>query len=271
MALKKECSASSTRSAKPGAILATNTSYLDVDEIAAATTRPRGRDRHALLRAGQRHAAAGDRARRRRRRHDVLATAIAVGKQASARCRCVVGVCDGFVGNRMLAQRGQQAEKLLLEGALPQQVDARGRPSFGFPMGPFAMGDLAGLDIGWRVAQGRAASSADRRCAVREPADSARRPGRATTTTKPARARRIPDPEVEKMIDETSQKLGKKRRAVSDRGDPRALLYPMVNEGARILEEGIAARPSDIDVIWVNGYGWPVYRGGPMFWADRSG
>jgi 3-hydroxyacyl-CoA dehydrogenase len=181
----------------------------------------------------------------------------------------VVGVCDGFVGNRMLAQRGKQSEKLLFEGALPQQVDAV-VTKFGMPMGPFAMGDLAGLDIGWRSRKDRGIKSeiADALC---EAGRFGQKTGKGYYKYEGGSRSPLPDPDVEKLIEETLQKLGKKRRVVSDDEILERMMYPMINEGARILEEGIAARPSDIDVIWLYGYGWPIYRGGPMFWADSVG
>jgi 3-hydroxyacyl-CoA dehydrogenase len=181
----------------------------------------------------------------------------------------VVGVCDGFVGNRMLAQRGKQAEKLLFEGALPQQVDAV-VTKFGMPMGPFAMGDLAGLDIGWRSRKDRGIKSeiADALC---EAGRFGQKTGKGYYKYEGGSRAPLPDPEVEKLIDETLQRLGRKRRVVSDDEILERMMYPMINEGARILEEKIAARPSDIDVIWLYGYGWPIYRGGPMYYADQVG
>ncbi len=181
----------------------------------------------------------------------------------------MVGVCDGFVGNRMLAQRGKQAEKLLFEGALPQQVDAV-VTKFGMPMGPFAMGDLAGLDIGWRSRKDRGIKSeiADALC---EAGRFGQKTGKGYYKYEAGSRAPMPDPEVEKLIDETLLRLGRKRRVVSDDEILERMMYPMINEGARILEEKIAARPSDIDVIWLYGYGWPVYRGGPMFYADQVG
>jgi 3-hydroxyacyl-CoA dehydrogenase len=199
---------------------------------------------------------------------DALTTAVAISRKI-AKVPAVVGVCDGFVGNRMLAQRGKQSEKLLFEGALPQQVDAV-VTKFGMPMGPFAMGDLAGLDIGWRSRKDRGIKSeiADALC---EAGRFGQKTGKGYYKYEGGSRAPLPDPDVEKLIDETLQKLGKKRRAVSDDEILERMMYPMINEGARILEEGIAARPSDIDVIWLYGYGWPIYRGGPMFWADTVG
>jgi len=197
-----------------------------------------------------------------------IATAMAIGRKIN-KVPVLVGVCYGFVGNRMLHQRGVQAEKLLLEGALPQHVD-KVLTDFGFPMGPFAMGDLAGLDVGWRIRKGRGqkAAIADRLC---EQGRFGQKTGAGYFTYEGSDRTPRPDPEVEKIITEVAGELGIKRRDISDDEIRERLLYPMVNEGAKILEEKIAIRPSDIDVIWVYGYGWPVYRGGPMFWADQIG
>jgi 3-hydroxyacyl-CoA dehydrogenase len=181
----------------------------------------------------------------------------------------LVGVCYGFVGNRMLHQRGVQAEQLILEGALPPQVD-KVLTDFGFPMGPFAMGDLAGLDVGWRIRKGRGVKSAvaDRIC---ELGRFGQKTGAGYYRYEKGDRTPIPDADVEKIIVDVATAMGLTRRPISDDEIRERLLYPMVNEGAKILEEKIAIRASDIDVIWVYGYGWPVYRGGPMFWADAVG
>jgi len=181
----------------------------------------------------------------------------------------LVGVCYGFVGNRMLHQRGLQAEKLILEGAAPHQVD-RVLTEFGFPMGPFAMSDLAGLDVGWRIRKGRGVKApvADRIC---ELGRFGQKTGAGYFKYEKGDRTPIPDAEVEKIIVDVATSMGVTRRPISDEEILQRLLYPMVNEGAKILDEKIAIRPSDIDVIWVYGYGWPVYRGGPMFWADSIG
>ena len=187
----------------------------------------------------------------------------------------LVGVCDGFVGNRMLRQRGIQSAYMLEEGALPQQID-KVVFDFGFPMGPFAMSDLAGNDVGWRIRQGKKEKEQRNVRYTGYIADAICELGRFGQKTGagyykynlPDRTP-IPDPEVEKIIEETSKKLGITRRAISDQEILERCLYPMVNEGAKILDEGMAQRSLDIDVIWVNGYGWPVYRGGPMWWADN--
>jgi 3-hydroxyacyl-CoA dehydrogenase len=199
---------------------------------------------------------------------DALMSAVAIAKRIG-KVPAVVGVCDGFVGNRMLSARSKQAEKFLFEGALPQQVDAV-VTKFGMPMGPFAMGDLAGLDIGWRSRKDRGIKSeiADALC---EAGRFGQKTGKGYYKYEPGSRAPMPDPEVEKLIEETCARLGLKRRAISDEEILERMVYPMINEGARILEEKIAARASDIDVIWRYGYGWPVYRGGPMFYADQVG
>ena len=182
----------------------------------------------------------------------------------------VVGVCDGFVGNRMLSQRGKQAEKFLLEGALPQQVDAV-VTKFGLPMGPFAMGDLAGLDIGWRSRKDRGIKSeiADALC---EAGRFGQKTGKGYYKYE-ARLALAAARSGSREADRSRRCSGwaRKRRVVSDDEILERMIYPMINEGARILDEGIAARPSDIDVIWLYGYGCPIYRGGPMFYADQVG
>jgi 3-hydroxyacyl-CoA dehydrogenase len=193
---------------------------------------------------------------------------MAVGRRIG-KVPVLVGVCYGFVGNRMLHQRGLQAEKLILEGALPHQVD-KVLTDFGFPMGPFAMSDLAGLDVGWRIRKGRGVTSpvADRIC---ELGRFGQKTGAGYFRYEKGDRTPIPDPDVEKIITEVAAEQGITRRHIADDEIRQRLLYPMVNEGAKILEEKIAIRASDIDVIWVYGYGWPVYRGGPMFWADSIG
>jgi 3-hydroxyacyl-CoA dehydrogenase len=198
----------------------------------------------------------------------VIATAMAVGRRI-AKVPVLVGVCDGFVGNRMLHQRGREAERLILEGALPQQVD-KVLFDFGFPMGPFAMGDLAGLDVGWRIRKGKGAKSAvaDRLC---EMGRFGQKTGAGYYRYEAGDRTPRPDPEVERIILDVSREAGIERRPIPDEEILARLLYPMVNEGAKILDEKLAIRASDIDVIWVYGYGWPVYRGGPMHWADSIG
>ncbi len=267
MALKKQVFGQLDRIARPGAVLATNTSYLDVNEIAGATSRPgEVLGTHFFSPANVMRLL--EIVRGSRTAPDALATAVELATLLG-KVPVVVGVCDGFVGNRMLARRSAQGERLLLEGALPQDIDAA-MTGFGFRMGPFATGDLAGLDVGWRArkARGIKAPIADALCEQGRFGQKAEKgfyaygaDGRTP----------VPDPEVERLIVETSARLGVARRAIGAEEIVERLVYPMINEGARILAEGIAARSSDIDVIWLHGYGWPVTRGGPMFHADLVG
>ena len=267
MAIKKEVFGKLDQYAKPGAVLASNTSYLNINEIAATTKRPQDvLGMHFFSPANVMKLC--EIVRGAKTAPDVLMTAVTIAKRI-AKVPVVVGVCDGFVGNRMLAARSKQSDKLLYEGALPQQVDAV-VTKFGMPMGPFAMGDLAGLDIGWRSRKDRGIKSeiADAIC---EAGRFGQKTGKGYYKYEPGSRAPLPDPEIEKLIEETVTKLGLKRRQVSDEEILERMVYPMVNEGARILEEKIAARPADIDVVWLYGYGWPVYRGGPMFYADQVG
>jgi 3-hydroxyacyl-CoA dehydrogenase len=267
MAIKKEVFARLDGLAKPGAVLASNTSTLDVNEIGSATRRPESViGTHFFSPANVMRLL--ENVRGAKTDKTTVATAMAIGRKIG-KVPVLVGVCYGFVGNRMLHQRGQQAEKLVLEGALPHVVD-KVLTDFGFPMGPFAMSDMAGLDVGWRVRKGRGVKSpvADRIC---ELGRFGQKTGSGYFKYEKGDRTPIPDPDVEKIIVDVSTSQGITRRHVSDEEILQRLLYPMVNEGAKILDEKIAIRPSDIDVIWVYGYGWPVYRGGPMFWADSLG
>ena len=266
MPVKKEVFGRLDKIAKRDAVLATNTSTLDVNEIASATARPESViGMHFFSPANVMRLL--ENVRGAKSSPTTIATAMTIGRRI-AKVPVLVGVCYGFVGNRMLHQRGLQAERLILEGALPHQVD-KVLYDFGFPMGPFAMGDLAGLDVGWRIRKGRGVTSpvADRICELG-------RFGQKTGAgyyTYDANRTPSPDPEVEKIIVQVATEQGITRRHIGDDEILQRLLYPMVNEGAKILDEKIAMRPSDIDVIWVYGYGWPIYRGGPMFWADQIG
>ncbi len=267
MPIKKEVFAKLDGIAKADAVLATNTSTLDVDEIASATKRPESViGTHFFSPANVMRLL--ENVRGAKSSKTTIATAMSIGRRI-AKVPVLVGVCYGFVGNRMLHQRGQQAEKLILEGALPHQVD-KVLTDFGFPMGPFAMGDLAGLDVGWRIRKGRGTKSpvADRIC---ELGRFGQKTGSGYFKYEKGDRTPIPDPDVEKIIVEVATEQGITRRHITDEEILQRLLYPMVNEGAKILDEKIATRASDIDVIWVYGYGWPVYRGGPMFWADQIG
>ncbi|WNJ91689.1 3-hydroxyacyl-CoA dehydrogenase NAD-binding domain-containing protein [Bosea sp. 685] len=267
MGVKKQIFGALDGIAKPGAILASNTSYLDIPTIAAATKRPQDViGMHFFSPANVmkllevvRPAGVAD---------DVVATAVALGRTLG-KVPVVVGNCFGFVGNRMLAQRTRAAERLLIAGALPHEVDAA-VTAFGFKMGPFAMSDLAGNDIGWRTRKslGKKAAVADALC---EAGRFGQKTGKGYYLY-PAGARAGQrDPEVEALIARISAEKGVTRRSFTADEIVARLMDPMVNEGARILEEGIAARPGDIDIIWLNGYNWPAWRGGPMHWADTVG
>ena len=264
MDVKKDIFGKLDKIAKPGAILASNTSYLDVDEIATATSRPGDvLGMHFFSPANVMKLL--EVVRGEKTAPDALATAMAIGKKIG-KVAVVAGVCDGFIGNRMLKPRQVEAMNLLMEGATPAQVD-RVHVEFGMPMGPFQMSDLAGVDIGWHRDPNRIESIRDALCAEgrwgqkkqagfydydekRNPSESAR---------------------VAEIIEQFRAKAGVEKREITDQEIIERTLYPMVNEGALILAEGKAQRASDIDVVWIYGYGWPVYRGGPMFWAGLEG
>jgi 3-hydroxyacyl-CoA dehydrogenase len=267
MALKQRVFAALDRIAKPGALLATNTSTLDVDEIAGATARPQDVvGTHFFSPANVMRLL--EIVRGRASAPDAIATALALARRLG-KVPAVVGVCHGFVGNRMLARRSVEAERLLLEGASPHQVEDA-LVEFGLPMGPFAMADLAGLDVGWliRKARGERAAIEDALC---EAGRFGQKTGKGYFRYEAGSRTPLPDPEVEAIIAAAADRLGIARRAIGPEEMVERTVLPMINEGARILEEGIAARPGDIDVIWVYGYGWPVWRGGPMYYADRIG
>jgi 3-hydroxyacyl-CoA dehydrogenase len=267
MELKKQIFAELDRHARPGILLATNTSTLDVDAVAAATKRPQDvLGTHFFSPANVMRLL--EIVRGKASSYEALATAIALGRKLG-KVPVVVGNCDGFVGNRMLARRSTESERLLLEGALPHQVDAA-VVEFGFQMGPFAMSDLAGLDVGWRIrrARGVRAQVSDALC---EAGRFGQKTGKGYYVYQSSSRTPTPDPEVEQVIVEASRRTGTARRSIDKQEIIERMIYPMINEGARILEEGIAYRPGDIDVVWVYGYGWPVWRGGPMFYADQVG
>ncbi|MAS14935.1 MAG: 3-hydroxyacyl-CoA dehydrogenase [Nitratireductor sp.] len=252
---------------KPGAILASNTSYLDVNEIAATTSRPQ--DVVGLHFFSPAHVMKLlEIVRGEETAPDVIKSALALARKIG-KVPVVVGVCNGFVGNRMLAARREQNEDLLLSGATPEQVD-RVFTDFGWPMGPFQMVDLAGLDISWkhRQSQGLTAPIADTLC---EAGHFGQKSGRGFYLYEEGSRTPKPDPFVQELIEKKAAELGVERRDISAEEITERTLYPMINEGANILEERIAARASDIDVVWVNGYGFPVAKGGPMFWAERFG
>ena len=264
MAVKKELLAKLDAIAKPGAILATNTSYLDVDEIAAATQRPQDVvGMHFFSPANVMKLL--EVVRGAKTAPDVLATAMDIGKTIG-KVAVVAGVCYGFIGNRMVAQRRSQADALVLEGAMPWDVD-RVAYDFGWPMGPFQMSDLAGLDLGWSKETSKGATVRERLCEL----DRRGQKTGAGFYDYDAKRNRSNSALVEKLILDFAAEKGIQRRKIDDAEILERLVYPMINEGAKILAEGIAQRASDIDVVWIYGYGWPVYRGGPMFYADTVG
>jgi 3-hydroxyacyl-CoA dehydrogenase len=267
MSVKREVFSKLDTIAKQGAILASNTSYLDINEIAAITNRPQDVvGMHFFSPANVMRLL--EIVRGAVTAPDVLATAIAVGKKIR-KVPVVVGVCHGFVGNRMLGARSEESESLLLEGATPAEVD-KAFTDFGWPMGPFQMADLAGLDIGWRNRKslGKTAAIADPLC---EAGRYGQKTGKGYYLYEGGSRIPKPDPEVEKLIAEKALEKGVNRRSISAQEIIERTLYPMINEGTRVLEEGIAARASDIDIVWVYGYGFPVAKGGPMYWAEMEG
>jgi 3-hydroxyacyl-CoA dehydrogenase len=267
MDVKKRVFADLDRYAKPNALLATNTSTLDVNAIAGATGRPQDvLGMHFFSPANVMRLL--EVVRGAETSNDALATAIALGRRLG-KTPVTVGVCYGFVGNRMLARRSVETERLLLEGALPQEIDGA-VVAFGFPMGPCAMMDLAGLDVGWRIRQGRGERAVieDALC---QAGHYGQKTGKGYFRYDAGSRTPIPDPEVENIILEAASRQGINRRPIAHEEIVERMVLPMINEGARILEERVATRPGDIDVIWVYGYGWPVWRGGPMYYADRLG
>jgi 3-hydroxyacyl-CoA dehydrogenase len=259
--------------AKPGAILATNTSTLDVDQIAAVTKRPQDViGTHFFSPANVMRLL--EVVRGKKTDKGVLATTMKLGKTLK-KVPVVSGVCDGFIGNRMLEKYGQQSLFLIDEGATPQQVDAA-LAKFGMAMGPFTMYDMAGNDIGWEVRKRRYkerpdfvySKIADRVC---EQGRFGQKTGKGFYKYEAGNRKPIPDPEVEKIISSYREEIGVKPRNISDDEIVQRLIYALVNEGAHILEEGIALRASDVDMVYLTGYGFPPYRGGPMFYADTVG
>jgi len=264
MDVKKDVFGKLDKICKAGAILASNTSYLDVDEIAASTSRPQDVvGMHFFSPANVMKLL--EVVRGEKTADDVLATAMAIGKKIG-KVAVVAGVCHGFIGNRMLSQRQQPAMQLLLEGATPAQID-KVHTDFGMPMGPFQMSDLAGLDIGWHRDPSRVETIRDALCAAGR---FGQKNGKGFYDYD---AKRVgsPSSEVLDIIEEFRSTSNLPKREISDQEIIERTLYPMVNEGYKILEEGKAQRASDIDVVWIYGYGWPVYRGGPMFWGDLEG
>ncbi len=264
MDVKKDIFAKLDAICKPGAILATNTSGLNIDEIASVTKRPQDviglhffspanvMKLLEIVRAD--HTA-----------DDVIQTSMKLAKKIG-KIAALVGVCPGFVGNRILGQRQREAQKLVMEGAMPWDVD-RVLYDFGFPMGPFAMSDLAGLDIGWVKEKSHGETIRDVLC------EADRRGQKTGAGYYDYDENRVakPSPFTEKVIHDFIVKSGANPRKISDEEILERCIFPMINEGVKILEEGKAIRASDVDVVWVNGYGWPVYRGGPMFYGDLVG
>ncbi|MEM7284582.1 MAG: 3-hydroxyacyl-CoA dehydrogenase NAD-binding domain-containing protein, partial [Pseudomonadota bacterium] len=276
MALKKEIFEKLDGVAKPGAILATNTSTLDVDEIASATGRPEDvLGLHFFSPANIMRLL--EVVRGKQTSDQVLATCMKLGKTIG-KVAVVSGVCYGFIGNRMLEGYGREAGFLHLEGASVGQID-KAIFDFGFPMGPLTMSDLAGNDVGAKVRaecrqQGMLPDD-PRYGVIGDKLTELNRFGQKTGAgfyryEKGSRAP-IPDSQVEALAEQEAARLNIERRDITDEEIVNRCLLPMINEGAMILEEGIAQRASDIDVVWVNGYGFPPYRGGPMFYADQIG
>jgi 3-hydroxyacyl-CoA dehydrogenase len=264
MEIKKEIFGKLDTICKPGAILASNTSYLDIDEIAASTSRPQDvLGMHFFSPANVMKLL--EVVRGEKTAPDALMTAMGLAKKIG-KVAVVAGVCHGFIGNRMLMPRQVEANKLLMEGATPQQID-KVHVDFGMPMGPFQMADLAGVDIGWHRDPTRIENVRDALAAV----------GRWGQKTGKGyydydeKRNPTPSAETQTIIDEFAAKSNLPKREISDEEIVERTLYPMINEGYLILEEGKAQRASDIDVVWIYGYGWPVYRGGPMFWGDVEG
>ena len=264
MDLKKEIFSKLNSIAKKDAILATNTSALDINEIASSTDRPESviglhffspanvMKLLEIVRGGKTS-------------KEVIATSMAMAKSIG-KVAALVGVCPGFVGNRILAQRQREANKLILEGALPWDID-NALFDFGFPMGPFAMSDLAGLDIGWNKETSRGETIREKLC---ENGRFGQKSGKGFYIYDENR-NKSPDTDVENLIANFAEEKQIKTRHIEKEEILERCLYPMINEGFKILDEGMAIRASDIDIVWINGYGWPVYEGGPMFYGNLIG
>ncbi len=264
MDVKKELFAKLDGIAKPGAILASNTSYLDINEIASVTSRPQDViGMHFFSPANVMKLL--EVVRGAKTAPDVLATVMALAKPIG-KVAVVSGVCDGFIGNRMLKERQLPAMAMLMQGTRPDQID-KAIVDFGMPMGPFQMSDLAGVDIGWHRDPTRIENIRD---ALAARGRWGQKTGKGFYDYDEKRTP-SPSPEVAEIIADFRAQSGAQSRDFTDGDIIEATLYPMVNEGAKILDEGIAQRASDIDVVWIYGYGWPVYRGGPMFWANTVG
>ncbi|MBB6096584.1 3-hydroxyacyl-CoA dehydrogenase [Povalibacter uvarum] len=249
---------------KQGAILATNTSALDINQIATAVKRPEAViGLHFFSPANVMRLLEVVRAKHTSK--PVIATSMQLAKKIG-KIAALVGVCPGFVGNRILYARSVQANAMLMEGAMPWDID-RVIYDFGLPMGPFAMSDLAGLDLGWIKEK---SSSSTIREVLCEQDRRGQKTGKGFYDYDENRNPK-PSPVTEQIIRDFATKSGNQQRKISDEEILERCVFAQINEGAKILEEGIAIRPSDIDIVWINGYGWPVYRGGPMFYADTVG
>ena len=273
MGVKEKVFKELDRVMKPGAILASNTSTLDVDKIAAFTKRPQDVvGLHFFSPANVMKLL--EVVRGAKTGKDVMATVMSMGKKIK-KTAVVSGVCDGFIGNRMVEQYGRQGGFLLDEGCTPSQVD-KAIEKFGFAMGPFRMGDLAGNDIGWAIRKRRVvekpgmlySKTADLLC---EKGRFGQKVGMGWYDYVAGKRDAVPNAEVVKMIEDHRKSLGITPRKISDEEIVQRLVYSLVNEGARILEEGIASKASDIDMVYLMGYGFPIYRGGPMNYADQVG
>ena len=272
MDIKKQIFAKLDETCKQGAILASNTSTLSIDEIASATKRPEDViGLHFFSPANVMKLL--EIVRGEKTSNEVIATSMDLAKRI-AKVGVLVGNCHGFVGNRMLHKRQAEAVKLVTEGASPEQVD-KVLFDFGFPMGPFAMSDLAGIDVGYRIREERRKAGEDVPESwldkVAETGRYGQKTGGGVFKYEEGDRTPRPDPEVAAIIEAFRKEQGVTPREISDQEILERCMYIMVNEGAKILEEGIAARPLDIDIVWIYGYGFPVYRGGPMFWADEVG
>ncbi|HEY4439728.1 MAG TPA: 3-hydroxyacyl-CoA dehydrogenase NAD-binding domain-containing protein, partial [Candidatus Elarobacter sp.] len=274
MGVKQDVFRQLDRLASPGAILASNTSTLDIDAIAGVTSRPQDVvGLHFFSPANVMKLL--EIVRGAKTSPQTIAQALGFAKQIK-KVGVVAGNCDGFIGNRMLHGYTREAGFLLEEGASPEQVD-RVIKGFGFAMGPFAMGDLAGLDVGWRIRKGRHANAppvgryskvADRLC---EMGRFGQKTGAGFYWYAPGDRTPNSDQLVADLIEQCAREAGIERRAVSDGEILKRCMYPLVNEAAKILDEGIATRPGDVDVVWIYGYGFPAFRGGPLRWADSIG
>ena len=264
MDLKKEIFSKLNSIAKKDAILATNTSALDINEIASSTDRPENViGLHFFSPANVMKLL--EIVRGEKTSKEVIATSMAMAKSIG-KVAALVGVCPGFVGNRILAQRQREANKLILEGALPWDID-NALFDFGFPMGPFAMSDLAGLDIGWNKETSRGETIREKLC---ENGRFGQKSGKGFYIYDENR-NKSPDTDVENLIASFAEEKQIKTRHIEKEEILERCLYPMINEGFKILDEGMAIRASDIDIVWINGYGWPVYEGGPMFYGNLIG